>query len=83
MISGEDMTSLTWLKMHYERYYQISFADGVWQALPADGGTGVLTADNAVKLRDAMRDDLAAKAAHECRELLGIGEPCKPDAVIP
>ena len=83
MISGEDMTSLTWLKMHYERYYQISFADGVWQALPTEGGTSVLTANNAIRLRDAMRDDLAAKAARERRELLGIGEPRKPDAVIP
>lgn len=75
MISAEDMTSLTWLKMHYESYYQISFGDGLWQALHADGGVGVLTADSAVGLRDAMRDDLAARAARKRRKLLGISEP--------
>jgi len=66
MISGEDMTSLTWLKMHWETYYAISLHDdGVWQALPVDSDTDILTADSALRLRDAMKDDFAARAARK------------------
>ena len=37
MISREDMTSLIWLRMHWENYYQISLDDGLWRALPVGG----------------------------------------------
>ena len=75
MISRENMTSLTWLRMHWETHYQITLDDGVWHAVPLGSDTGVLTADSALALRDAMKDDFAARAARSRHERLGIPEP--------
>ena len=74
MINAEDMTSLTWLKMHWETHYTISLHDGVWEALPVGGDTVILTADSAVRLRDAMKDDFAVRAARERHGLLDSPE---------
>ena len=60
MLTKEEMTSLTWLRMHWEGHYKISFEGGVWQALPMSNSTEILTADSAVHLRDAMKDHFAA-----------------------
>jgi hypothetical protein len=61
MLTKEDVTSLTWLRMHWEGHYKISFEDGVWQALPISSArTEILTADSAMRLRDAMKDHFAA-----------------------
>ncbi len=63
MLTKEDLTSLTWLRMHWEGHYKISFEDGVWQALPVASPTDILTSDSAVGLRDAMKDHFAGIAA--------------------
>jgi hypothetical protein len=61
MISKEDQTSLIWLRMNWESHYQISFEDGIWQALPSFSPAEILTADSAYGLRDVMKDHFAAR----------------------
>ncbi len=78
MISREDMTSLIWLRMHWETYYQISLDDGLWRALPVGGSADALTAKSALQLRDAMKDDFAARAARERHAQPGIPAPGGP-----
>jgi hypothetical protein len=78
VISREDMTSLIWLRMHWENYYQISLDDGLWRALPVGGSADLLTAQSALQLRDAMKDDFAARAARERHAQLGIPAPGGP-----
>jgi hypothetical protein len=63
MLTKEEMTSLIWLRMHWEGHYKISFEDGAWQALPQASPAEILTSDSAVGLRDAMKDHFAALAA--------------------
>jgi hypothetical protein len=77
VISREDMTSLTWLRMHWETYYQISLDDGLWRA-PVGGRADFLTAKSALQLREAMKDDFAARAARERHAPLGIPAPGGP-----
>lgn len=69
MLTKEEVTSLTWLRMHWEGHYKISFEDGVWQALPVcSSATEILTADSAMHLRDAMKDHFAtAKSENASR----------------
>jgi hypothetical protein len=78
VISRADMTSLTWLKMHWEFHYQISLNDGAWQALPVERDTVILSAGSAVKRRDAMKDDFADRAAGMRHGRPGIPEPGAP-----
>jgi len=59
--SKEDQTSLIWLQWHYESHFKISLEDGgIWQALPLYADD-VLTADDPMKLRDAMKNHFSAQ----------------------
>ena len=59
MITDEELTSLIWLRWHWESHYKITLEDGVWQALPTFA-TDIVTADSCMHLRDAMKDHFAA-----------------------
>lgn len=59
MLTREDQSSLIWLRMHWENFYEITFDDGVWKAVFNYNPTDVLTADSPMELRDAMRDHYA------------------------
>ena len=59
MMTREEMTSLIWLRWHWESHYKITLEDGVWQALPMGNSADILTADNPMRLRDAMKDHFA------------------------
>jgi hypothetical protein len=63
MLTKEEMTSLIWLRMHWESHYTVSFEEGVWQALPLASPGEILTSDGAVGLRDEMKDHFAGMAA--------------------
>jgi hypothetical protein len=59
VITREEMTSLIWLRWHWETHFKITYEDGVWQALPSYAPDEILSADTPMRLRDAMKNHFA------------------------
>jgi hypothetical protein len=64
MLDREQQTSLIWLQWHWGTRYAISVVDGTWTAYPASAPEQRFTAGSALDLRELMRNDHAARAAH-------------------
>jgi hypothetical protein len=59
MLSEEDRQALIVLQWHWDGYYKIAVADGVWRAQRLDQPARFITADSARELRQMMKDDYA------------------------
>jgi len=61
-LSKEDMTTLVWLRWHWEDAYAVNFDGETWSAIPAAAPSAVLTAESGGELRELMANDYAARA---------------------
>jgi hypothetical protein len=71
VLNGDDLHALVRLQEHWDGWYSISVIEGEWRARRLRGAPMLLTAPDARKLWDLLRDDYAGLAEAEALQQAG------------